>query len=200
MKKVESLPRSLDEIMIGQIVFDHSEWISLWGYMTHRGRKSRMDFIVTFETFNKLLRLSAEAGDPVQMLLVDQLEKGDEGPVIIDLVEHFGKPQCFDRCKIVVSNTGIMDENGHWRNDPNCLSIDEVRPHLETKTPAIALHSMYSQNLSKCEALLARFYELYLGYQELGFDEETSLQKADLEDNLKFKMAYYAWAMDRQEG
>jgi hypothetical protein len=59
---------------------------------------------------------------------------------------------------------------------------------------------MYSQNLSKCEALLARFYELYLGYQELGFDEETSLQKADLEDNLKFKMAYYAWAMDRQEG
>jgi hypothetical protein len=197
MKKVKNLPLSLDEIAVSQIIFDHSEWVSLWGYMISDNHQSRMDFILTFDTLNKLLRLSGPTGDQIQMLLVDRLEQGIKEPTIIDQEELYGKPLHFNMCRIEVSKTGISDEEGIWHEDPDCLSIDAVYPLLERRNPAIAPGSSYQQQFSTCMDMLRNAYELYLGYGELGYDEETSLQKAALQDDLKFKMAYYAWQMKR---
>jgi hypothetical protein len=199
MKTVQNLPQSLDEIIIGQIIFDTSEWVSLWGFAVRQGRKTRMDFVLTFDNLNKLLRLSGEVGDRVQMLVVERLEKGTEEPSVVDLEAAFGAPVRFAGCRIDVSETGIKDEQGQWREDPSCLSIDQVHPRLETVSPALTKPSVCKQNLSTCIDVLAVSYELYLGYQELGFDEETALKKAELEDDLKFRMAYYAWSMNHRE-
>lgn len=197
MNSVKNLPASLHEIAIAQIIFDHSDWVSLWGYMILEGQKSRMDFILTFDTLNKLLRLSGKMGDQVQMMLVDQLETGLKEPTILDLEEQCGGPLHFNQCHIEVSPTSIQDKGGQWRTDPNCLSIDGVRPLLQRKNPVISPESTYKQNLSKCAGILCGLYELYLGYLELGYEEELALQKAELLDDLKFKMAFYTWQLER---
>jgi hypothetical protein len=199
MKTVKNLPQSLDEIMIGQIIFDHSEWVSLWGYAIRNGKKERMDYILTFEMLNKLLRLSGEAGDRVQMLVVERLEKGVEEPSVIDLAEKFGGPVRFAGCRIDVSPTGVEDAHGNWREDPACLSIDEVCPRLEAKSAAVSQPSLCRQNLSTCIDVLAVSYQIFLEYQEVGFDEAAALKKAELEDDLKYKMAFYAWSMNHRE-
>ena len=40
---------------------------------------------------------------------------------------------------------------------------------------------------------LAGHYALYLGYLELEFDEASARMKAELEDDMKYTLAYYAW-------
>lgn len=195
MQKLSKLPRQIEEIAISKIIFDRSEWVSLWGSMTHRGQKSHKDFILNFDTLNKMLRLSGKTGDKIQMLLVEKLEKGIEEPSIIDLEEIFHEPLAIDQCQLEVSITWIKDKTGEWKEDPTCLSIDHVSPLLEKKRPVLSAQSLYKQNISKCMEVLKRSYELYLGYQEIDMDEESALQMAGLEDDLKFKMAYYAWKM-----
>lgn len=195
MKKVKNLPSRLQKIAIGQLIFDHTEWVSLWGFMIHDGQESRMDFILTFDLLNKLLRLSGPIGDQVQMLLVDRIERGVEEPTFIDLTELYGSPLVFDRCTIKVSQTGLQDQEGHWRTDPNCLSVDEIFPVLQKKIPVLSKEAASERNLNRCTEMLEGLYALYLGYLELGFDEESALCKAELEDNLKFKMAYYTWQL-----
>lgn len=198
MQKVKNLPSSLNEIAIGQIIFDDSEWVSAWGFMMHGGRKSRMDFILTFDQLNKLLRLSGQPGDQVQMLLVDKLEhdhrKGDE-PIFLDLAEHFGEPVVFNACRIQVSQTGIQDTKGRWQTDPSCLSIDEIAPLLQVTMPVLSVEAASRRNMDQCAEVLIKLYELYLGYLEIGFDDDSALEKAELKDDLKFKMAYYSWTL-----
>lgn len=198
MQKVKNLPSSLNEIAIGQIIFDESEWVSAWGFMVHKGRKSRMDFILTFDQLNKLLRLSGPVGDQVQMLLVDKLEheqREGEEPAFLDLAAHFGEAVVFNSCHIQVSQTGIQDSEGRWRTDPNCLSIDEISPVLQVTAPVLSVEAASRRNMNQCAAVLIKLYELYLGYLEIGFDDDSALEKAELKDDLKFKMAYYSWQL-----
>lgn len=197
MEKVKNIPQYIEAIAISQIIFDHSEWVSVWGCIISRKSRIRMDFILTFDMLNKLLRYSGETGDKVQMLLVEKFEKGIEEPTVLDLEELLGKPQYFDHCRIEVSKTGIMNKKGEWTTDLHCLSIDDVSPKLHSKTPVLTPGYFYKQNLSKCTEVLSSLYELYLGYQELGFDEATAIKNAELDDDLKFKMAYYAWEMKK---
>jgi len=199
MKKVKNLPSALHAISIGQIIFDASEWVSIWGFMVHGGSSSRMDFILTFDQLNKLLRLSGEPGDKVQMLLVTELERyraslnDGQQPVLVDLTEHFDGPVLFDTCRIEVSPTGIQDAGGQWRTDPNCLSIDEISPLIERAVPMLSVAAASRRNMEQCREVLIKLYELYLGYLEIGFDDDSALEKAELKDDLKFKMAYYSW-------
>lgn len=195
MEKVRNFPSCLEEIAIGHIIFDHSEWVTLWGFMMQDGRKSRMDFLLTFDKLNKLLRLSGAAGDKIQMLLVDRMEQGTEDPSCLDMAEHFGGPVHLDGCRLQVSPTGIQDAEGCWHADPSCLSIDEVTPLVETATPVLSVRAATQRNMDQCAEVLIKLYELYLGYLEIGFDEESALEKAELKDDLKFKMAYYSWQM-----
>lgn len=195
MQKVKNLPASLHEIAIGQIIFDRSEWVSLWGFMVHHGMKSRMDFLLTFDQLNKLLRLSGTTGDKIQMLLVDKLEHELEEPSCLDLTEHFGEAVVLDACQLQVSPTGIQDSEGRWHTDPNCLSIDEITPLLQVTTPVLSVEAASKRNMAQCAELLIKLYELYLGYLEIGFDEDSALEKAELQDDLKFKMAYYSWQL-----
>lgn len=197
MEHVHRLPQQLDEILIGQIIFDHSEWVSLWGYIINNGHREKMDFVLSFELFNKLLRLSGAEGDRIQMLVVEKLEAGIEEPTVIDLEEKHGKPARLDQCRLEVGTTGIERKEGGWTEDPHCLCIEEVIPLVDRLKAQPSRQLLCKQNLAVCQRLLADSYKLYLGYRELGFDEETALQKTELTDPLKFKMAYYAWDMEK---
>lgn len=193
------LPRQLDEILVGQVIFDRSEWVSLWGYVAYRGQKEKMDFVLSFDLFNKLLRLSGKEGDRIQMLVVEKLEAGIEEPTIIDLEETYGNPPRLNQCRLIVGTTGIERENGGWVQDPACLSIEEVIPLMEKVQARPSRQLECKQKLALCHRLLSNAYKLYLGYCELGFEEETALQNAELTDDLKFQMAYYAWDLEQKE-
>lgn len=197
MENIRQIPQQLDEILIGQIIFDHSEWVSLWGYMIHEGRKEKMDFVVSFELFNKLLRLSGEEGDRIQMLVVEKIETGIEEPTVIDLEDKYGKPLCLNQCRLEVGVTGVERKEGGWIPDPGCLSIEEVTPLIDRVQAQPSRQLLCRQNLTICHRLLANSYKLYLGYRELGFDDEVALQKAELTDDLKFRMAYFAWDLEQ---
>jgi hypothetical protein len=197
MDTIAKLPRRLQEITVSQIIVDHSEWVSLWGRTRWENQLIRMDFILTFEMLNKLLRFCGQTGDRIQMLLVEQLEQGLQEPSILDLEALCGGPLTLTGCLLTVSPTGIRDEMGQWQTDPRCLSIDEVQPRLQRQQTEVSPHHLCHDNLAKCHEVLVRLYELYLGYLELGFEEENALKNAELVDDLKFKMAYYAWQIAR---
>ncbi|GAA4320456.1 hypothetical protein [Compostibacter hankyongensis] len=44
-----------------------------------------------------------------------------------------------------------------------------------------------------CLEVLSEPYRLYLGYLELDFEEAEALRLAGLEEDMKFRLAYYAW-------
>lgn len=199
MENIRHLPEQLDEILIGQIIFDHSEWVSLWGYMICEGKKEKMDFVVSFELFNKLLRLSGEEGDRIQMLVVEKIEHGIEEPTVIDLEDKYGQPLHLNQCRLEVGVTGVEKKEGGWMEDPSCLSIEAVTPLIDKVQGQPSHQLLCRQHLTICHRLLANSYKLYLGYRELGFDDETALQKAELMDDLKFRMAYYAWDLEQAQ-
>lgn len=197
MQKLDNKPRKVDHIGISRIIFDHTEWVSLWGFKMTAGRPEPMDYIINFERLNKLLRLSGQEGDRIQMLIVEKLEHGVEEPSIIDLEDEFGQPVLFNHCLLEVSPTWSENQSGQWEQDRQCLSIDAVYPLLEKRKRTLSRQTKYRQTLIACEDILAESYALYLGYLELEIEEETALQMAGLEDDLKFKMAYYAWKMNQ---
>ncbi|HEY6083627.1 MAG TPA: hypothetical protein VIU45_09230, partial [Chitinophagaceae bacterium] len=64
---------------------------------------------------------------------------------------------------------------------------------LEKKTIVKIRKNLYRENLEKCLELLSTSYEVYLGFLEIGLDEDAARQKAELADDTKFKMAFYMW-------
>lgn len=197
MQKLNNQPKKIDHIGISRIIFDHSDWVSIWGFRLINGKKVATDFLISFDRLNKLLRLSGREGDHIQMLIVEKLEKGIKEPSIIDLENILGRPAFFNQCLLEISSTWAEQEQGQWREDKNCLSIDAVYPLLEKRKQTVSQQTRYRQTLLECEEFLSKAYALYLGYLELDMGEETALKLADLEDDLKFKMAYYAWKMNQ---
>lgn len=188
----------MDHIGINRILFDHSEWVTLWGFRLIKGRKTPMDYLITFDQLNKLLRISGKEGDRIQMLIVEKLESGIEEPSVVDLEAVFGQPAFFNQCILEVSSTWTETETGALEEDKQCLSIDAVYPLLGKRQQALARKTAYRHTLLECENILAKAYEQYLGYLELDMGEEAALQLAGLDDDLKFKMAYCAWKMDQK--
>ena len=198
MQKLKKGLRQIDHIGIQRIIFDRTEWVTLWGFILVDGHKKPMDYLLNFERLNKLLRLSGEEGSRIEMLLVEKLEKKLEEPTIIDLEALFGRPAFFNQCLLEVSPTWSVDADGRRELVMSCLSIDGVYPLLGKKQQTLSSQTQYRQSLIACEEQLAASYALYLGYLELEMDEEAALRMADLQDDLKFKMAYFAWKMNQK--
>lgn len=155
-----------------------------------------MDFVTDFETLNQLLRLSGKTGDDIQMHLVEKMEGEWVEPMVVDIESIYGRPLLLDRCRLKVYHPQEEDAEGRLTVDKNCLFIDEALPLLEKKTIVKVRKNLYRENLDKCLQLLASAYKLYLGYVELELDEATARQKAELEDDLKFRTAFYAWKQE----
>jgi hypothetical protein len=62
-----------------------------------------------------------------------------------------------------------------------------------TTTLPPAARTSYSKGVDQCLSVLCKNYELYLGYIELEFEEDAAREKADLADDMKYTLAYYAW-------
>ncbi len=197
MQKLSNRIKKTDHIGISHIFFDESARVTLRGFGIVAGRKYPMNYLISFDQLNKLLRLSGKDGDEIQMLIVEKLENGVGHPSVIDLKKQLGRSVLLNQCLLEVSTTWFETPSGQWVADNKYLSIDAVYPLAKKRKQTIALQTKYRQTLVECEEILATSYELYLGCLELDMKEDAALKMAGLDDDLKFKMAYNAWKMNQ---
>lgn len=185
--------QQIDRLKMGQIIFDHSEWVTIWGAVETEGCFRPMNIVISFDMLNRLLRFSGKKGDDVQMKLVERLEQGTEEPSIVDLEKIFGGPVELAQCRLMAYHPRQQLRDGSVQEDLSSLFVENVQPLLEQKRLLRRPRNQARQELDECLQMLAQAYELYRGYLELDIDEEEALQKAGLEEELTYKMAYCAW-------
>lgn len=186
-------PLYLQQIAVSQILFDHSEWVTLWGFQYDQKGPVPCDFIIDFDLLNKILRYSGKTGDELQMQLVEHIERGIQEPSVVDVEALYGEPVLLDACRLRVSCAMEQAKDGSWQASPHCLFIDAVHPRFEVLPPADAQTLRRDDSLDMCVEVLARCYSLYQGYLELDFDAETAQAMAGLADDLRYRMAFLAW-------
>lgn len=194
MSRLPSFPlKQFKEIQVSQILFDHSDMVSLWGSLERNESIVKMDYLLDFNTLNKLLRFSGKIGDEIQMLVVSCMENGLREPSVIDLEESFGGPVRFDKCIFRASHPKSESDNGVWKTDTSCLFIEEVQPLVEFSILKIPSQIRRGTVLKDCLETLANLYELFLGYQELDYDEETARSLTGLKGDWELQCAFSAW-------
>ncbi|WP_161596915.1 hypothetical protein [Chitinophaga vietnamensis] len=76
-----------------------------------------------------------------------------------------------------------------------------VTPTLPPAAAKNAHHSTHRKDVNKkirqCVKSLGHYYDLYLGYLELELEDAAARQEADLADDTKFSLAYYAWQLQQ---
>ncbi|WP_343688756.1 hypothetical protein [Chitinophaga sp.] len=186
--KTTSSVNTYPAISVGQIILDDSNYITIWGYLQQGDNWTRCDFVTTYEVLNTMLRYVQDRNDAVQMTIVKKLEDMQQIPEIIDLEAELGSAVVFDNMNFLLTRPGFRDQ-GTWveYTDGECYYIEQVTPAIPVK------NNQYEKKIGQCLDMLYMSYELYLGYLELDFDEDGARQKADLADDMKFTLAYYAW-------
>jgi hypothetical protein len=181
---------STQAISIGQIILDDSNYLTLWGNIQKADGWHRCDFVTTYEVLNTMLRYVKDRSDAVQMTIVRKLEHMDQNPDMIDLEQELGSAVLFDNMYFQLSRPGFR-EDGAWieYTEGECYYIEDVLPLPAATVP------QYVKKIDHCMDMLRKSYELYMGYLELDFEEDAARQKADLADDLKYTLAYYAWKM-----
>jgi hypothetical protein len=177
-----------EAISVGQIILDDTNYLTFWGHIQKDNIWQRCDFITTYEVLNTMLRYVQDRSDAVQMTIVQKLENMEQIPDMIDLELELGKAIVFDNMNFRLTRPGHR-EDGNWveYTDGECYYIEQVTPLPSAKVPH------YVRKIDHCMDMLHKSYELYLGYIELDFDEDAARKKADLTDDLKYTLAYYAW-------
>ncbi|GAA0535027.1 hypothetical protein [Chitinophaga japonensis] len=175
-------------ISIGQVILDESNYLTFWGYIQGDGGWRRCDFITNYDVLNEMLRHSGHMNDAIQMSIVQHLEDMRQVPEVIDLEASHGEAVVFDNMRFQLSRPRLQQQ-GRWieYTEGECYYITKVTPEPARETVA------HEQQIDQCMALLGKSYELYLGYLELDFEETVARQEANLTDDLKYTMAYYAW-------
>lgn len=193
MNKVKSITATttVSAISIGQIIMDDSHYLTFWGQcLQENGQWLSCDFVTTYEVLNAMLRYSGhQLQDAVQMLIVQHLEEMRHVPDLIDLEAELGQRIVFSDMQFFLNQPHIIGK-GNWNEyakEP-CFFIQKV-----VAMPVPPVSKPAASKLEACVQLLVKNYELYLGYIELELDETTARKEADLTDDLKFSMAYYAW-------
>jgi hypothetical protein len=177
-------------ISIGQIILDDSNYLTFWGYLQREDGWHRCDFVADYDVLNDMLRYAGHKNDAVQMAIVQQLEDMRQIPEVIDLEAKLGEAVIFEKMSFRLSRPRYK-RHGNWveYSEGECYYIEKVMPQPVKE----AGEGKYEQQIDQCMLLLGKCYELYQGYLELDFEEGEARRKADLEDDMKYTLAYCAW-------
>ncbi|WP_157962677.1 hypothetical protein [Chitinophaga deserti] len=172
-------------IKVGQIILDDSHYLTCWGYLQTPEGWRKCDFVTNYDVLNTMLRAIEDKSEAVQMAIVQKLEHMEQIPEIIDFEAQLGEAVLFDNIAFRLERPQFS--SGEWADYTNddCYYIRQAEP----VTPAEA----YARGVEHCMQALGKSYELYLGYLELEFDEDSARKQADLADDMKYTLAYYAY-------
>lgn len=189
MKKVSvniAREKEVTAIKVGQIILDDSHYLTCWGYLETEDGWRKCDFVTNYDVLNTMLRAIEDKSEAVQMAIVQKLEHMEQIPEMIDFEAQLGEAVLFDNLRFHLTSPQF-DGNNEWMDytGDSCFYIRKAEPC--TKAEA------YQDKVDKCMQALGKHYALYLGYLELDFDETAAREHADLEDDMKYTLAYHAW-------
>lgn len=189
MKKVSVQTSDYKEataIKVGQIILDDSHYLTCWGYLETAEGWRKCDFVTNYDVLNTMLRAVEDKSEAVQMAIVQKLETMEQIPEMIDFEAQLGEPVLFDNLSFQLARPQF-EPGTEWMeySDNNCFYIRKAEPITRAEANA--------RGVAQCMSALAGHYALYLGYLELEFDEASARMKAELEDDMKYTLAYYAW-------
>jgi hypothetical protein len=176
---------------ISQVIFDDSDLVSLQVNCRIREKLMSTTFLFTFSKFNDLLRFSGDNGEKLQLLVSDKLlSQSNERPHIIDLSNQ---PLVFSICQLDMCY--LID------GDDTCFSIEEVSPLSYIQQAKNLRNNIRDFNTVQLEnktqlnqALIemASMYRYYLGLKELNLNDASAREKAGLQNEKLYKMAFCA--------
>ncbi len=205
----------LNTIYISQIVFDETEFVTLFGYLVDEKKKEFVgwDFLANFSQLNDMLLSTINESDTIIEILAEKLSQKYDSPTIIDVVNLFTKPIEINSFVFKVYKPHEEDENGEWKpTKDSCLFIDELikKETFEEMNPFITFSKVENGKLSENKLIQAinnnetkRNDNAFKGYITIlkqaqkqyvllikkGFSEKDARKRTGLEDELLFKMA-----------
>lgn len=181
---------SIDAFMATQVIFDDSDLVSVSCQCRIQNELKQTTLLFTFATFNDFLRHSGSAGAALQEIVCTKLLGNEQPPYLISLHE---KPLVFVQCKLELSYLIAQDES--------CLSVEAVKPvsflqqaqnlrrNIKDFGPmSITLNEVVKHALDD----LSTHYRFYMGLKELQLNDQSAREKAGLQNEKIFKLAYYA--------
>lgn len=175
---------------VSRIMFDDSDMVSMQVHCRINGVLKDSTFLFTFARFNDLMRFSGESGEKLQLAVSDCLLSGETGPFVLELN---AEPVVFTTCCLHI--VFLIEE------DDSCFSVEELSPisflqqakNLRENIRDFSHVQLYkSQGLNQALLEMATLYRYYAGLLELNLDENHAREKAGLQNEKLFKIAYYA--------
>ncbi|AWO01047.1 hypothetical protein DLD77_04705 [Chitinophaga alhagiae] len=189
MKKVSVNIAQTEEataIKVGQIILDDSHYLTCWGYLQTETGWRKCDFVTNYEVLNTMLRAIEDKSEAVQMAIVQKLENMEQIPEMIDFEAQLGKAVTFDNLRFYLSRPQFQPGSDYLEyTGDSCYYI--------RKAEYCSSAELYAGRIDQCMLTLHKNYELYLGYLELEFEENEARAAANLDDDMKYTLAYYAW-------
>jgi hypothetical protein len=180
----------VDAFSTSKIIFDETDLVSLNVKCRVNNIFSETTLLFTFSKFNDLLRFSGVVGEKVQLKVSDKLLSNEEQPYIIDLINEQ-----------IIFTTCALELVYLLEGDCTCFCVEEITPlsflqqtkNLRTNMRdfhSVELKNDFQQNLTLIE--FAQMYFYYKGLIELNISENAAREKAGLQNDKLFKMAYCA--------
>lgn len=182
----------LQHLMIYQLVFDNSYYLTLWAQVKLEDGWQPRDLIVDYAVLNQLLEQAGEPGDEIKLRLADQLARMETEPASLHLEEQLGAPLELENVVMQATYPLVEDAFGNWVSDEAepVLYVQSLQWPPEARA-ALRLPALLAPDGAVRSLISA--YELYLGYLELDFEENAARQHAQLADDEAFACAYRAW-------
>lgn len=180
----------IDAFSTSKIIFDDSDLVSMNVKCRVNNIFLETTLLFTFSKFNDLLRFSGAVGEIVQLKVSDKLLSNEEQPYVIDLSKE----------NIVFTNSSL-ELIYLIEGDNSCFSVEEISPlsflqqaknlrYNMKDFQLIELKNEFKQNHTLIE--FAQMYHYYKGLIELNLSENSAREKAGLQNDKLFKMAYCA--------
>jgi hypothetical protein len=181
---------SIQAIQVNQVMFDHSDLVSVECQCRLQNQLSKTTLLFTFSVFNDFLRHSGSMGIALQDAVSDKLLGNEQPPYTISLHD---KPLVFTNCKLDLAYLIAQDNT--------CMSVESVSPisflqqaqnlknnirdfgNVQLSKSGLVQHALYD---------IASLYKYYEGLKELDVTEWAAREKAGLLNEKIFKIAYYA--------
>jgi hypothetical protein len=180
----------IDAFSTSKIIFDESDLVSLNVKCRIDNIFSETTLLFPFSKFNDLLRFSGVVGEKLQLKVSDKLLSNGEQPYIIDLIND---NIIFTNCSLELAHLQDGDSTFFCVEEITPLSFLEQTKNLRTNMRdfhSVELKNDFQQNLILVE--FAQMYIYYKGLIELNISENAAREKAGLQNDKLFKMAYCA--------
>ena len=173
-----------------RIIFDDSDLVSVQVRCRREDTIISTTLLFTFSRFNDLLRFSGESGDRLQIIVSDKLLSNEEKPYVIDLAE-----------KPIIFTSSMLELSYLIAEDNTCFSVEDVSPlsflqqakNLRNNIKDFQdVHLQNKNYLQHALQEIATMYRYYVGLKELNLQDSSAREKAGLQNEQLFKLAYFA--------